>query len=145
MKTITKYQAYDGSEFTNPIACTTYEQHSRAADAIIAQLPPTPEDDGCEFANGGGYIQHDTALVLKVRRELLTQAAKETDHPHIKQSLESTSVHPSWAHRVIDECCTNRLAFAWLRIACIDKDSREWGQCYYAWNPGTGKDIRINP
>ena len=33
---------------------------------------------------------------------------------------------------------------AWGRIACIDKQFREWGQQYFANNPSEGKQVRLN-
>lgn len=134
MKTITKYVAYDGAEFTDAERCQTYENNSHAADAIIAQLS-APPDKGCEFVNGHGYLQHGSEQFYKVRRELLQQALKECDNDWIRQSLADDTVHPSWAYRIIGEACTRQLSRAWSRIMCTDPDLREWGQPYYAAHP----------
>lgn len=143
MKQITKYQSYTGREFDQPEACEKYEANCRIADRIIAQLPPQQENDGCNFDNGGGYIQHHLELFQKVRRELLQQANSEFTHIWFTQSMAGDK-HPSWAARLIDESCTEQLRKAWYRIYCTDTNLREWGQPYYAANPGSGKDRRLN-
>ena len=143
MNTITKYQAYDGTEFREPDACLAYETNCRAADDIVSRLPERPED--LDFSNGGGYIQHDPAVWHSVRRDLLIQANKECPLAWFTQSLENTDADPGGAARGIDECCTKRLRDAWHRIWCTDKTYREWGQPYYALNPGKGTQKRLNP
>jgi hypothetical protein len=145
MKTITKFQAYNGTEFIDQTACLVYEVNCRRADDIISILPPKPNLPGCGFENGDGYLQHDREVFLKVRRLLLEQALVEfPDDKHLEQSLAEDDVHPSWAARIIGECCTKQLDRAWYRIYCTDKEFREWGQPYYALNPTEGKQVCLN-
>ena len=145
MKTITKFKAYDGSEFDDEQKCSEYETNCRHADDIISQLYPRPDDS--DFSNGNlGYIQHDPVMFLKVRQELLEQANIESPHKWIDQSIEDTTVHPSWAFRWISECCTGRLNRAWNRIYCTDDKFREWGQPYFRDNHDKARcQKRINP
>ena len=142
MKEITKYQAYNGREFSDPDKCAVYENNCRCADFIISQLHPNP--DGSDFFNGGGYLQHDPAKVAMVRSELLALAAKETDHKWITKSINDSTVDPSWAGGIISECCTENLYRAWIRISCIDAASREWGQPYYRQHPEEAQQVCLN-
>jgi hypothetical protein len=145
MKTILKYVAYDGREFIDQTACQEYEDNCRAADLAVSRLPPRPKGDGCAFENGHGYIQHDRETFLKVRRLLLEQAKKESPHAWIDQAIADETVHPSWAHRWISECCCGQLGKAWYRILCTDSQFREWGQPFYAANPDKGEQVCLNP
>lgn len=140
MDAITKFKTYDGSEFDDRVDAEKYEADCRIADAIIAQLPPLPKEDGCRFSNGHGFIQHDPKLFARVRLQLLQQAAKETDHKWIRESIEDPTVHASWAARIISESCTDQLHRAWYRIHCTDSQFREWGQPFYAGNNGQGAE-----
>jgi len=141
MKTITKYIAYDKSEFTDEAACLEYERKCRIADDIISGLRTRPE--GCDFSNGTGYIQHDPETFKTVRRELVEQANTEYPHKWLQAELDGQEVHPSWAARIIGECCTDRLYKAWYRILCTDSKFREWGQPYYAEHPEEAKQIAL--
>ena len=144
METITKYKAYNGLEFTDKSECLEYEAKCRIADEIISKLAAKPKDDGGNFSNGGGFLQHQKEVVDEVKKLLLIQANKESPHKWLEQTLHDSTVHPSWAGRMIDECCTRQLDIAWIRLSCIDADYREWGQPYYANHPKKGKQICLN-
>jgi hypothetical protein len=144
MKIITKYQAYNGTEFTDQAECEAYEARSRRADDIIALLPPKPELPGCEFENGGGFLQHDRVTFLNVRRQLLELGKEEFQHSWFDQSLADESVHPSYVARLLGDGSNKQLERAWHRISCTDKQYREWGQPYYANNPDEGKQVCLN-
>ncbi len=145
MKQITKFVAYNGTEFTDSDACLDYEARCQRADAVIARLSPKPKIDGCSFENGGGYIQHDPKVWHEVRIALLKLAQKECDHRWISESIDNPSVHPSWAGRILGEGCNKQLQDAWFRITCTDSKCREWGQPYYATHPEDAKQIAITP
>ena len=143
MKTITKYKAFDGSEFNDKEKCITHEANCRHGLSIISKLPAKP--DSCEFSNGGGYIQHDFNEVLNVRNEFLEFCKRFTNHKWIQESIDGGfGVDSSRAGRVIGECTPNSIYKIWYRISCIGKDGREWGQPYYVANPDRAKDIRLN-
>lgn len=144
MKTITKYVAYTGAEFTSETECLAHEAKSKAADAIVAQLVPRPKGSSCDFENGSGFIQQESKTFFKVRRELLELAKTETNMEWIQQSIDDPTVHPSWAGRIISESDNTQLARAWYRICCIDKDFREWGQPYYADHPEEATSKKLN-
>lgn len=145
MIAITKYKANDGTEFDSEFNATQHEQLCERIRAIIAPLGPTEGLlPGCEFGNGGGYLQHDEETVRQVKLGLLREAQQLTDHKWIQQSIDNPDgVHESYAGRIISEISVP-LRMAWSRIACIDKQFREWGQPYYANNPGEGTDKRLN-
>jgi hypothetical protein len=54
-------------------------------------------------------------------------------------------MHPSWAGRLIGEMSQKCVWQAWRRFECMTGDWREYGQPYYANNPGAAKDVRLTP
>jgi len=142
MKEITKYKAVDGTEFNSPQTCTEYEALIDTVKDIMSELPPLPENDGCSFVNGGGFIQHDLIILRHVKHSLLELMKKYIDHEWVQQTIDDDNVHPSWVGRMVDD---NRpLRDAWHRIYCTDKLGREWGQPYYVENPDRAKQFCIN-
>ncbi len=133
MKAITKYQAKDGAVFDTESDAIDHEKICDEIDAIMLALPPRPDNDECRFVNGQGYIQHKPEVFWVVRANLLKVASRFTDHEWIKKSIADSSVHPSFAHRIIGEF-SSPLSTAWYRIMCVDKNLREWGQPYFADN-----------
>ena len=45
--------------------------------------------------------------------------------------------------RYLDDAGTNAVYSAWYRFMSMDDLYREWGQPYYALNPGTGKQNQL--
>ena len=134
MQAIQKYRADDGAEFKDDISCIAYEALCAEVAEIMATLPKRPSDDGCQFSNGHGYLQHNADKFLAARAALLRVGARLYPHKWFDQALADPTVHPSWCGRLIDE--TSRpLVAAWHRVMCIDAKFREWGQPYYANNP----------
>ena len=77
MKKITKYQAKDGREFNDELECIKHDAIIDEVTIIMAPLNPLPKkDEGCRFANGGGYIQQDLQTVIKARKELCSLGNK---------------------------------------------------------------------
>ena len=142
MKAITKYQAADGAEFATESKCAAYEALCSEVAQVVAALPTLPEDDGCDFVNGHGYIQHDADTFRRAREALLKIAQRECPHHWIDDSLaKGDEVHASWAGRIIGDS-SRPLYSAWNRIACTDKQFREWGQPYYAEHPEQAPEQR---
>ena len=144
MKTITKYEAIDGTEFDHENECLKYEKLIERIDLIMHELPKRPEDDGCRFSNGGGFIQHDKATLCKARIKILKEVKKHIKHPWVQQTIDDENVHPSYVSRLIDDYRIKPLNSAWYRFMCIDKSGREWGQPYFANNPEKGQQIKLN-
>lgn len=150
MKTITKYKANDGAEFNTADECSAYEAESSKIDQILAPLGILPKDEGCRFANGHGYFQHEGGTVLEVQRRLAkivqAQFGDDPDYKrHIDYAIEATvPVGLSFIGRLIDDACRRPMREAWQRICCIDHNFREWGQPYFALNPGIGEHVRLS-
>lgn len=135
MKPVTKYEAEDGKVFDSEFDCVAYEKRSARIAEVVSKLQPIPKNDGCEFTNGGGYVQQLPAVVVSVRVALLKIAQEASTHKWLQESIDDISADPSWAARIISECDSTPLHKAWLRIMCIDKQFREWGQPFYALHP----------
>ena len=137
MQAIQKFKADDGAEFNTEAACLEYEALGAEVAEVMATLPARPNDDGCRFSNGEGYLQHDAATLHRARVSILKIAQRFASNPSwIQQTIDDPAgCHPSWAGRLIDECCSLPVSRAWYRFMCIDKQGREWGQPYYANNP----------
>jgi hypothetical protein len=142
MKKIQKYQAEDGREFFDKKECEDYEVLCAKTIVIMSQLPSKPDDEYCRFSNGHGFIQHDEAVVAKVKNELLDLIGTKIEHKWIEQS-RSGSAHPSYVGRLLDDYGIRPLSTAWSRLYCIDKYFREWGQPYYAINPDEGEQFDV--
>jgi hypothetical protein len=140
VKTISKYKADDGSEFNTETECLKHEALCTEISAAVAALPKSPTDSKCQFANGGGYIQHTAGTFYHVREQLLRIANRLMPHKWFDESIAHQTVDASWAGRLIDEI-SDPLRRAWFRIMCTDKTLREWGQPYYAMHPDKGEQI----
>jgi hypothetical protein len=134
MKTIKKFQADDGTEFTKESDCIAHEALCAEIDEIMRKLPNRPDDSGCKFSNGYGFLQHDPKTFWAVRDELLRIGNRLIPHKWFDQALEDRTAHPSWVGRLIGES-SRPLDRAWSRIMCVDSNLREWGQPFYANNP----------
>lgn len=144
MKTITKYQAFDGREFFDESECYKHEDISNQANEAISKLDKAP-DMGCSFSNGMGYIQHEKLCFMLVRENLLEIAKLLTDHKWIQQAIdEGLSVDSSWPGRIIGELANKSLNDAWHRVSCTDDNFREWGQPYYKINPHKAEQVQLN-
>lgn len=73
---VTKYKAFDGTEFYVRNECIKYELQLDTVSNIMFQLEPLPEDEMklVRFVNGKNYIQHDPEIFTKVKAELETYA-----------------------------------------------------------------------
>jgi hypothetical protein len=144
MKPITMYEAVDGSRHDT-------EEKARRRDILVddvnvalAGLVPKPDDPTCSFANGHGYVQQSPASVRECKRQLMA-IAKHTigGYEHVWDA-DPDDVHPMGvAGRIIDDSGHRPLYVAWSRLMCIDADAREWGQPYYALNPGKGEQFAV--
>lgn len=130
------YVANDGSRHTNEADAVKRDALIVAVDAIMAPLGERVKDEKCNFANGGGYVRHDPAVVRSVKGALGRLTMKE--HSYIDpKGCAVEDVHPSWWGRMLDGM-SGPLDRAWSRLYCIGDDGREWGQPYYASHPTEG-------
>ena len=134
MQAIQKYRADDGAEFDSEKKCIAHEELCAEIAKVMATLPKRPNDDGCTFSNGHGYLQHSAEQFWPAREALLRIGNKLFPHKWFDKSIADRSVNSSWAARLIGEASAP-LCRAWERISCVDGQLREWGQPYYANNP----------
>lgn len=76
MKAITRYLADDGRTFNIEADCIKYERLSKKVDKLMKGLGKEVEDEGCEFGNGGWYVQHDKQIVKKAKENIVILAKK---------------------------------------------------------------------
>jgi hypothetical protein len=144
MKSATRYIAEDGTEFRSEADCISHEALCAEIAEVMSTLPARPDDDGCNFSNGGGYIQHSPAAFYTAREALLRMAGRIFPHKWFEQSIADKSIHPSWAGWMIDEASAP-LSRAWYRFMCVDADLREWGQPFFRDHPDEAKQVCLSP
>jgi len=143
MKTIIKYIANDGKEFKVESECLEYDKLIEWCNNLMSVLPELPKNDGCRFANGQGYIQHNKEIFDKFKTDVLLKAQDYIDHKWISETLHGDA-HPSFAGKLIYESGLDPLYSAWCRVQNTDKNYREYGQMYYAVNPNQSTGGQIN-
>ena len=136
MKIVQRYKAHDGRIFDSEKECIDYEKLSEDISNIMKDLKPLPKDDSCRFSNGEGYIQQDKYTVTKAKKDITDSGNKFFKTGNDKWSFEAIG-------RLFDDSAYRNFYYAWGRLQCIDKLSREWGQPYYAinMNAGTQKEF----
>jgi hypothetical protein len=129
MKASTIYIADDGSRFDKEIDCLAYELMGKEIEIIMRPLGV--RDASTEFANGGGYYQHQNPHLVKI--ELAKYILKK--QPDLKaaaQIVAGENVDMSWIRR-FTEHMGNYMNVATFRLSCINYTSgREYGQPYFA-------------
>ena len=143
MEKITKFKAIDGREFYEESKCRDYENLISEVEQIMSAFPPLPQNDGCKFVNGGGYIQHSRGTFERAKSELLAVASRYCSHHWLDNTKEDPTVHLSYAARLIGETELRPLENAWNRLMCVDKLYREWGQPYFAEHPEKANDFTV--
>jgi hypothetical protein len=143
MKAIIKYQAKDNCEFINEKDCIEYEQRIDRVDAIMARLPKPPENDGCNFANGHGYIQHDKETLKSVWNDLLDEFKTKIEHKWLDESKDMIA-DASWVARLVGDYDIKPYWKAWNRMSNIERTTcREFGQPFYATHPDKAELVEI--
>lgn len=145
---VTIYRTTDGSEYRSIEKADAYESRVERLAPIMARLPQLPENDGCQFVNGHGYIQHDYETARAVMNDVLNLIEELFEHKWIDQTRAKgpREAHPSWVGRLISDYDDKALNRAWNRFMCIDWNTmREYGQPYYAAHPDKAAGGQINP
>jgi len=140
MKTITKYVANDGCEFTNKEDAVTRDEILEEIKTIIEGLPQCKERNRNDFVNGHGYIQHTKTSILNARQKLLVLAKR--CHEGIKEySLIS------WGFgRYLDDNSSPLYSLYIRLVLCIDEKTwREYGQPYFTNHTHKVENICLNP
>lgn len=137
MKTITKYQSTDGSEWNIPQDAMARDSlHARVA-AAMAPLGDVPQ----AVSDGKGWLQHNLETVLKAKDDILDICREEGFDKHFPafknrgRDCHSRSV----IGRILDDN-DGPLATAWARFGRIDEHGREHQQCYFAYTAGPDAD-----
>lgn len=138
MKEVTRYQADDGKVFDTADKAIAHDAKVLSIKSAYKLLKDTPKNDGCDFANGGGYVQQDPVKVQEFKRQIMLMGA--THHAKMAEwARNPQEVHPqSIVGRILSDC-DSLLYSAWNRVMCMDDKFREWGQPYYAINPHKGE------
>lgn len=147
---ITKWKAADGSEWSSQEKADERELLILAVQIAMKPLGDRPNLPNCGFDNGGGYVQHDPASVVRARLDLYEIAKgplgwwiKEQKEKHGQTDYSlAVEVHVSWHQRMLDGGC-DPLERAYGRICCIDDKYREWGQPFFGMNPDKGKQVQL--
>ena len=140
MKEVKRYETSDGILFKNKTKAKKHE-------LLIAQLekskdiiwPRGFEDNGCEFANGGGYFQLTKKQVDHFMKELRI-LIKDWDSKLVKTFDKQPR---GIIGRYLDDSNTP-IYYLWGLLLQIDSSNRLWGQPYYALNPHKGKQVCLN-
>ena len=119
MKRIDRWQADDNSIWDTPEKAAERDALVAECNAFFASLnlKPEPKDDGCRFANGHGFIQQPAGS-----RDALWAFAKQHGW-----NRDADGPIGRLAHRAYK----------------IDPYDREWGQPYFALNPGKGEAFEV--
>ena len=143
MITITKYISNNGIEFTKKQDALDQDLLIELIGKITTPLLPKKKDTGCDFENGYYFIQQDLPTVLVVRRNLLLELQKHSDHKFVSETLADDNIHPSYVGRLLGENYYLRpISEAWQRISNTDVLGREWGQTYFVSNPNESPCLR---
>jgi len=148
MKTITKFEAIDGTEFNKEQDCVDYEKLIERVNNIMNVLPNISEypNPAFCFQSGSGFLQHDKVKLRDAQVKILKLCKEYITNEWIEESINN-NVHPSYVEKVLDDTDDYRifpLMRAWWRFMRIDKLSREWGHPYYASHPEKGEQRLIN-
>lgn len=134
MKEITYYKADDGSVHSDKEAALKRDDLVKQVENAMSGL--VEKVGGTDFANGGGYIQHNPAALLTAMKRLIV-----ISEPYMR-GVETCKrkVHPNIYARHTER--ETPLCVAWLRINDTDLTSgREYGQQYYKLHPQECEDI----
>lgn len=145
MKTVTRYQAFDGREFVDADECRKYELVSEQALLAVKPLGEKPELPYCGFEDGEGFVQHAREVVDQAKHDLAVVARLVFGDKYVDQFVANgMNVRKGILGRMISESGYHSLREAWGRIECIDEQFREWGQIFYALHPDEGRELRLN-
>lgn len=151
---VTQYVADDGTVFEDEDSCLKHENLIKRLEPIKRLLDVGFDVEDINFANGSGYCQHDRdnfekakTMLLEIALESFTESSTgpyEWIKTTLEKSWDDSSIHPSWAARAIDDGCPSLVRKMFYRFYCTDESYREWGQPYFAANPGKGTQKKLN-
>lgn len=136
MKTVTRYEANDGSEWVD-------ESQARARDELIAEVADVmsvlPQPPRGALDSGKAYFQHSPANVLSAQAGLARAYLKRWKdcNGHIQYVIDTDKpAGDTFFGRLLsDGSMAQPITRAWSRISCIDSNFREWEQPYFTRHP----------
>lgn len=132
MKEVKRYLSEDGWLFDDENKCLKHEKLIMAIKEIESKLPNRPKDDGCNFSNGEGYLQHDQGMIDKAMVDLLKVSSVDKEYWDKPEFLDNPfRCRFGVIGRIIDDS-GSPIHSLWNRFMCMDENYREYGQCYYA-------------
>ena len=142
MRTVTRYEANDGSTWDTPELAEKQDQLIADVESALSHLKPRPDTCdfangyGCAFANGYGFVQH-----IKGARELALSNMREVVARHLNDDYY-LKCHSGFLLRVMSES-GKVLNNAYYRIECICPDTdREFGQPYFVTHQ---HEVKVTP
>lgn len=131
MKAQTIHIADDGSRFESRERCEAYEHVAQQVWGIMAHhmnAKPTKESQ---------YTQQAASAVISAQRALvllwISVAKPNPIDKHIEHARDTNQLAALGAMgRYLDDGEWHPIRRAWFRLACIDRQWREWTQPYYA-------------
>jgi len=127
LRTITKYQANDGSEYNNAAAAYARDLLLVETETVMSQLGEIPED----VKSGKGWLQHKINNVNRCRKAILKLCIFYL--PDYSDIFHGNPGRNSYVGRILDDN-GGPLCDAWNRLCCIDDHAREHQQQYFANN-----------
>ncbi|SFH98690.1 hypothetical protein [Planctomicrobium piriforme] len=130
MKTITLYEAADGSRFSTEEECRTYDKLDVSVFNAMAPLGEKPSiTHGC-------WIQRDKTACQSAKSAMLVLIRQAYPNESVFKYPDA-DIHPmGYAGRFLSECRFKCFDAAWSRLCCINWDNyREYDQAYFAMNP----------
>lgn len=143
MEAVTRFKTFDGELFETDAEAQEHEAYLMKVKDVENMLHPLPQNDGCSFANGDGYIQHTKEAFNAYKAAILELGGK-----HVHSAMTEWAKNPDEVHnmgiagRYFDDG-DHGLYKLWNRVMCTDADFREWGQPFFALNPGKGKMVKV--
>jgi hypothetical protein len=142
MEQVKMYKTNDGRLFATEQEAVEHEAKLKSVKELYKLLKPIPENDGCRFANGHGFVQQDPIAVQEFKRKVMLMGAAHHEKM-VEWAKNPIDVHPqSIVGRILSDC-DSVLYKAWSRVMCMDDKYREWGQPYYALNPDEGEQVEV--
>lgn len=149
IRKISKYVSIDGQEFNSTEECRKHERLLEKAEVIFDRWPKV-KDDGCKFANGGGYVQLTKEVYDEVRNGFLDLVkevySKDKDIQRVVEITKNMDSNWGIIGRYLSDYDSPLYRY-WCQLMHVDAGApdvkvklyRLWGQGFYALNPDKGE------
>lgn len=166
MRTVTYWEAEDGTKFNSDYDCDVYEKSINieriAKKFLIPQHhswnsmggPPFSDADHKWHTSIRGYIQQSKTKCFEFRKMLGEMSYERCHLEHFlekylgKKNKDYPDGWVPFGHtplvRLCEELPKDYWQFGWFRIACIDRQFREYEQPFFAEHPEEAAKQRSN-